>query len=425
MKEKKHELKKHAATIHCANTLTLLQRKISNALLYHAYHELMEKDEHEITMKQLCKIIDYHGHNYEAIKNSLRGLITTLIEWNVVDEESNMEDWTASTILASVRIKGPYCTYAYSPRMKQLLYSPKIYGKINLIIQSKFQSSYGLALYENCIRYKGLPQTKWFDLTLFRKLMGVPDSKYLIFRDLKRRVIDKSVNEINTYSDLSIEVEFAKAARQVNKIRFKLKEKEKKKILGENILAEKTKKDIYQKLIELGMTQSQADKVFTEYNEEYILEKIQMIKTSENFTTIKNFPGYLLSALKKDFKNSKLTSLDLLNIKSDKKDNYLTVKNNAIEKNKEIYDQYISFFIDKKLKLLTQVELNVLNTSFEQYLRQDNEFFWEKYCKNGLKSEMVKKYYWNYIRKNCPEYVSDILSYEEFLESENFTFQEQ
>src|SRR5262249_36625996 len=132
MLEKKQEIKKHIAILHCANTLSLLQRKISNALLYHAYPELMAKQEHQITVKTLCRIINYNGNNHAAIKEAIRGLITTLIEWNVFDELGE-EDWTASTILASVRLKGPNCIYAYSPRMKELLYSPAIYGKVNLI----------------------------------------------------------------------------------------------------------------------------------------------------------------------------------------------------------------------------------------------------------------------------------------------------
>ena len=60
-----------------------------------------------------------------------------------------------------------------------------MFGKIDLVIQSKFRSSYGLALYENCIRYRGLPHTKWFDMALFKKLMGTPVGKYDIFRDFK------------------------------------------------------------------------------------------------------------------------------------------------------------------------------------------------------------------------------------------------
>src|SRR5436190_4521007 len=191
----KHELKKHAATIHCSNTLSLLQRKISNALLYHAYSELMTTEEHEITVKQLCHLISYSGNNHAVIKDALKGLLSTVIEWNVVNDTTGTEDWSASSILASVSLRGPICLYAYSPRMKQLLHSPSMFGKINLFIQSRFKSSYGLALYENCIRYRGLPHTKWFEMDLFRKLMGVPNETYTVFRDFKRRVLDKSIEE--------------------------------------------------------------------------------------------------------------------------------------------------------------------------------------------------------------------------------------
>src|SRR5579871_3777425 len=174
-KETKKELKKHAATIHCSNSLSLLQRKITNALLYHAYKELMLKEEHEITVKQLCNLISYNGNNHAVIKDALKGLLSTVIEWNVVNDTTGSEDWTASSMLASVSLQGPLCFYAYSPRMKQLLHSPTMFGKINLFIQSRFKSSYGLALYENCIRYRGLPHTKWFEMEIFRKIMGVPD----------------------------------------------------------------------------------------------------------------------------------------------------------------------------------------------------------------------------------------------------------
>ena len=145
---KKNELKKHIATIQCAHTFSLLQRKISNALLFHAYQNLKTIEEHQITVKQLCCFIGYHGHNHAAIKTALKELIATIVEWNLFDDVTGEEDWTASSVLASVRIKGPICYYAYSPRMRELLYSPKIYAKINLIVQAKFKSSYGLALYE-------------------------------------------------------------------------------------------------------------------------------------------------------------------------------------------------------------------------------------------------------------------------------------
>ncbi|CAM4430691.1 MAG: hypothetical protein LEGION0398_MBIBDBAK_01346 [Legionellaceae bacterium] len=183
--KKSKELKKHVAIIHCTNTLSLMQRKISNALLYHAFPNLLINEEHEITIKQLCNIIGYNGYNYDAIKAALKQLIATIIEWNITDENGE-EDWSASAILASVQLKSANCKYSYSPRLRQLLSNPKMYGKINLAIQARFSSSYGLALYENCVRFIRLPYTKWFDLDTFRKIMGVHKNKYEIFRDFKR-----------------------------------------------------------------------------------------------------------------------------------------------------------------------------------------------------------------------------------------------
>ncbi|MCD8525480.1 MAG: replication initiation protein [Gammaproteobacteria bacterium] len=221
-------LKKHVAAIHCSTGLTLIQRKMSNALLFHAFPNLMTEEEHTITISQICKIIGYNSYNYELIKSSLRALMTTLIEWNVTNEDLQSEDWSASTIISGVRLADNHCTYSYSPHIKRLLSNPSIYGQINLIIQAQFKSSYGLALYENCVRYKGLSSTKWMDYLVFRKLMGVEEGKYHIFRDFKKRVLDRAVLEVNTYSDLSVEYELKTEKRNVKLIRFLIQQKEKK-----------------------------------------------------------------------------------------------------------------------------------------------------------------------------------------------------
>jgi len=304
----RRELKKHAATIHCSNTLTLLQRKITNALLYHAYQELLTKEEHEITVKQLCRLISYHGNNHAAIREAFRGLISTVIEWNIINDVTGAENWTASSILASVSLEGPLCFYAYSPRMKQLLHSPSMFGKIDLVIQSKFRSSYGLALYENCIRYRGLPHTKWFDMDLFKKLMGVPSGMYEVFRDFKRRVLDKAVEEVNTYSDLVIEPEYIKEGRKVIRVRFTLKERAKKSRLGQQermILLEGSVESITQaKLIQtFHFTALQAEQLMRDYDDNDIQAKMTLVESSKPFKEqkIQNLSAYLCSALRYNY----------------------------------------------------------------------------------------------------------------------------
>lgn len=225
--KKKDELKKHIGTIHCSNPLSLVQRKISNALLHNAYTDLLKKDEHEIDIRQICELIGYDSNDHKLIKEALKKLLSTVIEWNLLNNnEQDSVTWTASSMLASVSIKGSQCRYTYSKRLKDLLYSPAVYGRISMEIQAKFKSSYALALYENCIRYQNLPYSAWFSVETFRQLMGVRAGKYKVFRDFKKRVIDQAVHEVNLYSNIFIYPELKRISRTVRSIRFKILEKD-------------------------------------------------------------------------------------------------------------------------------------------------------------------------------------------------------
>lgn len=371
--KERRELKKHAATIHCSNTLSLLQRKITNALLYHAYKELMLKDEHEITVKQLCRLIGYQGNNHAAIKEALKGLISTIIEWNLIDDKTGTENWTASSIIASVSLEGPLCYYAYSPRMKQLLHSPSMFGKIDLVIQSKFRSSYGLALYENCIRYRGLPHTKWFDIELFKKLMGVPAGKYDVFRDFKRRVLDKAIDEVNMYSDLIIASDFVREGRRVAKVRFKLKERAKKTRLGNKVprLADPGEvDDLKAKLLNVfGLSEEQIEQLLTEYDSQFVRDKMDLIEASKPFQEgrVQNLPGYLLSAVKNNYQPPKAKASPLINMQDAKMELELNELKRQLEGIRAEYSAYRERTIQETIEALPKKERQALMDAFFEF----------------------------------------------------------
>ncbi|EKD72936.1 MAG: hypothetical protein ACD_45C00507G0001 [uncultured bacterium] len=423
-----HELKKHAASIHCSNTLSLLQRKISNALLYHAYKELMLKEEHEITIKDLCKLIAYSGNNHAAIKDALKGLLSTVIEWNVVNDATGIEDWTASSILASVSLKGPICLYAYSPRMKQLLHSPTMFGKINLFIQSRFKSSYGLALYENCIRYRGLGFTKWFEMDVFRKLMGVPPDKYSIFRDFKRRVLDKSVEEVNTYSDLIVEPEMYREGRIVSKVRFSLKERAKKVRLGSKtdneVITETVTVQLINQLVHhFGLSAEQAEQVIAGYEQEFILEKITVIESSRNYQQgkVHNLAAYLLSALKNDYQAPKVNqriiqpqavAADALNIQK---------LQSIVKKIRKAYLSYREQLIDQVIQNLPEMDYMHFMRDFRDYaadsIRTLLRLQRNKYTQETvMQSPQIKALLRQFALKILPDLAGQIISLEKFIE---------
>src|SRR5688572_18625957 len=117
-------LKKHVGLIHCENKLTLIQRKICNVLLFNALDKINDQDTHEIPLKKLCSLVGYNSNDSKQIKDSVKTLISTVMEWNLLEdskflnEEDYPEDaitWHASALLAGASIKNGTICYSYSP----------------------------------------------------------------------------------------------------------------------------------------------------------------------------------------------------------------------------------------------------------------------------------------------------------------------
>lgn len=414
-------LKKHVAAIHCSTALTLIQRKISNALLFHAFPNLEIEEEHSITISQICKIIGYNSYNYELIKNSLRALMTTLIEWNIINENHFSEDWAASTIISSVRLSENTCTYSYSPQIKKLLSNPSIYGQINLIIQAQFKSSYGLALYENCVRYKGLTSTKWLDYNLFRKLMGVEVSKYKTFRDFKKRVLERAVQEVNTYSEINVEYELRLEKRKVISIRFLITQKTKKKKLGsipeKNSSKLRVKNELLmQKLTEeFFLSEQQSIDLMRKYDDCYLYEKIDMVRDSPAFNKgqINDLSAYFISAIKNNFQRSrnniKLPKHEFFPDRhAQKEDVEKQKKQNYAEYTNKVTEQYY-------LSLDSSSQEELLNNFIEaRKAMPGGEFLVGTYHKHGLKNLIIKTAFISYLKEFFGEEKLGIISEHNF-----------
>lgn len=427
---KKKEVKKHVATIQCTNSFSLLQRKISNALLFHAYLNLKTVEEHHITVKQLCHSIGYNGNNHLVIKQALKGLIATVIEWDVLDNKTGEEDWTASSILASVHIKGSDCYYAYSPPMRELLYSPSMYAKINLVVQSKFKSNYGLALYENCIRYQGLPYTKWFELKIFKKLMGVSEDTYQVFRDFKRRVLDKALEEVNAYSDLFVQPEMERAGHKVIRIRFKLSAREKKKWLGVSLIEktgggeqDQTWEELTQKLTrQFFLDREKSIALLKTHGIEYIKDKIKFVESAKAYTNgcINNLSGYLLDAIKKDYKTSHVAEVvaekNKVRYEDEKMQQELEKKRFSLRTK---YDSYILTENEKIFSTLNEEKKAFLMKEYENYLEKSADILIKpKYKKYGFDHRLVKVFFYRFVREYHVDFFPAAMSFEEFCEVE-------
>lgn len=405
-------LKKHVHVIHSSCNYTLVQRKLVNALLFNAYNNLSNECAYSIKTKDLCELIGYGSRDIAKLKKSLKGLLSTVVEWNVIDSDNKDNDkWSATTLIASAVIQKGVCRYSYSELMRELLYQPEIYGIIDINLMKKFKSNYGLALYENCIRFQNIRQTSWLSLEVFRKLMGVAENKYKVFKDFKKRVIDVAVKEVNELSPIRITPEINK---QRNEIRFVLsKEKE-----HENKLLEHTQDtNILHELIEVfGVSRSTSTEVLEKYGEVYIRQKMDLIVSSPSFKAgaIKHLAGYLLDALEKDYQAPICSQIVVRKIEQENarlireekdKDDALQIR----------YKKYVDNIYMKIEASVSPSEYEKLKAAYLKEIR-NNTVLNGMYKKQGFEHPMISNGFREHLKSIMPEKFENMMTIQEFGE---------
>jgi hypothetical protein len=425
-------LKKHVGLIHCENKLSFLQRKICNVFLFHALDGIENKEIHQIPLNQLCSLIGYRSNDIHLIKKSIKGLISTIMEWNLLDDSKFLNEanfskdavsWNASALLAGASIERGVISYSYSPQIKSVLSSLEIYGRINLFVQAKFNSNYSLVLYENCIRFKNISKTAWFKLDLFRSLMGLIGKKYESFKELKRNVITIAIDEINKKSDIKVEPEYRKVGRTITSIRFLIFENENYKpafkraprSLDVTVNHELTHSSLLAILAsDFGMQEKQAQGLLLNYSADYMAEKIALVKRSKKIEK----PGaYLVAALKNDYKENekirrdKQESRGVINTYQRETSEASQVRSLKKKYVQYKFDQYIKYFSERKIE-------DTIRTEFIKNMTNTNQIMGELYQKKGIHSLPAMMEFIEYADKNYQNHGIDFLNFEEYISEE-------
>ena len=299
-------LKKHVAAIHIGAKLSLLQRKLVNALLYNAYDELLTSKEHTISTSILCEMIGFDSKNVAYLKGALKGLMETVVEFDVLEDDGK-QSWEAMVLLPYAKIKGGSCTYRYERSLAEKLYHPDVYSKINLSVLREMNSAHAMVLYENCYRYLDIGHTAWWDIDVFRKLMAVDMmSSYKPFKALNRNVIQPAMKEVNKLSNIQVEMETRMKGRSVTGLRFIIKPNPQLSLIGMEEDDELSHSPAYEALLAEGVSKTLARAWVLEYGEEYVLSKLSYANDQAASGRIKaSKTGFLKSAIEKDFKSEK------------------------------------------------------------------------------------------------------------------------
>lgn len=332
--EPKQELYKLSAAIHIHNNITLLQRRTWNVLLYHAYNRLESEEEHQIRLPELADIVGYDSHDLDYLKESTKAMMNCIVEWDVLGKDGSPE-WGATVLLAQAEIKRGVLTYAYSPALRRRLHNPSIYARLDLTLQKKFKSKYGLALWEICTDYLGASreygETPFIDLDAYRKLMGIKKGGYPQFKEFNRCAVKEPMDEINQVSDFKVTADYKRQQRKVVALKFKMRRiallpapaneqgslfpsledmpltvKE----LKEAGLSPQDAWEVWQHGFDCvdknARPEISGDDIDTAF-QDYIREKIHLLKRRQTSGKVENSTGFLLEAIKKNYSNPEFT----------------------------------------------------------------------------------------------------------------------
>ncbi len=293
----KRVVKKHVAAIHCSNKLSLLERRASNALLFHALPALKKTLSHKIRIAELKVLLGFNSRNHAQLKRAIIRLTEVTVRWNLCGDkiDGGGDEWFSASLLASIHHKDGYVFYEYSGLVQSMLVDPGMYGKINLTVQARLRSGYALALYENCSRYRGLGQTRSFGLELFRELLGVGHNTYKKFSELRKRVLLPAVKEINAKADISIEPQVVRSGRRVVAIKFSIADSASTsrvgKTGGQGQLASV-----------LGISDEEISKVIKRHGQARVSSAIDQLKSAQQYKSggVSNIGAYLRAILRNE-----------------------------------------------------------------------------------------------------------------------------
>ena len=307
-KQLSQDVKKHVAAIRISNEIGLMPRKMWNVLLLNAYDALLTSQQHSISLSVLSEAMGYNSRNYERLRESLEKLSTTGVTWDVGGKATEAGKWNknfaVSSLLAWGKVEDGILSYGFSPILSELLFNPEIYQRINIAQQRLFKTSYGLALWENCLRYSNIGSTGMISVDEWRQLLGATAKTYDEYRRFSQKVLTPAIKEVNDVSNIEVTMKTRRTNRKVSHIGFKVERKDVSLVPTLEKLGAISDSSEFRELKQHGITDVQAKLWIQEHGYSYIREKLILLDEKLRANSItSSAAGFLAAAVRDDYKS--------------------------------------------------------------------------------------------------------------------------
>lgn len=349
----------------------------------------------------------------------LKQIIDTLYNRNVkiYDKEANVEGelrWVQKKLYFN---NEGYAEITLTDDLLPLLSELKsAFTSYNLDYVAGMKSIYAIRMYELFKQFGSIGKRR-IGVDWLKERLQI-ENLYPAFADLKRRVVDPALKEINGHSDLSVNYSVHKEAKRVISLDFifskKIIDNESSRIIEHNPIEDDQNSDLIKELKSLGVSDNKLKQLIDQYDKERILRAIELTRYNIETKQIKKtVTGFLVKAIEEEYSSYEIIKKKEIIERSEE-----SVKNEDIRRKKEEknnrYKNYIYLYTEEKINSFS---LEEKNKQIELFLKQADKLIVQYYVKNGIDYRVVYSAFVSFIKNQIK---NEFMTEEEFYKNENY-----
>lgn len=299
--------------IESSYTLTVVEQKLIRLLASMINKDDDDIKEYEFKTKELIKVLNTSDSRFYRDIDSITDLLMQRIIKikNVDTSEFIKYHWvdTAKYVNGILKLK-------INKDLKPFYLGLDCYTKYQLRNIMQFKSTYSFRLYELFKQYESIGH-RIITIEGLRDSLNINKNQYPKYANLKQKVINVAVKEINANTDLLVDYSEIKQVRKIVSIQFSIikKDKARSEIAATCVVPiffNDNNIELVRKIISQEITELEAERILDAANLdiEKIKEKYNIIS---QLSTVNNVVGAMITALKENWTTTSKSKVSIFN----------------------------------------------------------------------------------------------------------------
>jgi len=298
-----------------SSRVTLTGRRIYTALLQISQTRLTQMATmpaadfmFEAPLAAVLRTTGSSGSERTAAKRYLLEMRSLEVDWESTAPGDGVK-WRGFSMLSEVALEvrrgENWVSWSYPPTIMSALREPHRWATIDLEVLGKLGSYTAVALYEICIRYRDNPSgvtsrkpvAWWVDA-----LSNGPGGDRREWRKFKNERVKDAIAEINSDTDLEIELIEHKQGRQIDEVQFAVRRK-RKAVPLRTAESRPVDANLVLRAETLGIREIKLEGLIKEFGDDRVREQIEVLErraASKSLRAVENAFSYLRSLLRND-----------------------------------------------------------------------------------------------------------------------------